>query len=161
MLVGCSLMARWLGLSRPRPATCRECLRGAPRLAPLRRRPMSPAPRPRPPTAIALGRWWCSGPLGRPAPSSLSRRCRMPPDVPRSPSPPFACCVCCHFLLRPHDKTLIVQLNNVKVSFSLVTHFVNTSFCKRKKVLTSQPLTGVNKHPSPLTLRHFSEICST
>ena len=34
------------------------------------------------------GRWRCSGPLGRPASCALWRACRMPPDVPRPPSPP-------------------------------------------------------------------------
>lgn len=37
------------------------------------------------------GRWRCSGPLGRPPSSALSRRCRMPPDVPRSPPPSCDC----------------------------------------------------------------------
>ena len=57
------------------------------------------------------------------------------------------------FLLHSCVKTLNAWLNDVKVSVTLVTHFVNTSFSKRKKVLTSALLTGVNNTPTPLTLR--------
>lgn len=119
VLVGCPLMARWQGLSRPRPATWRECLRGVPRLAPLRRRSStgrvgsSPRP-PRPPPDkyyLYSGVWcpsfvWCRSYQfysrrfggGARVPSVPFRPPRFGADVGRSPMspaprprPPSAC----------------------------------------------------------------------
>ena len=76
MFVGCSLDARWLGLSRGHPVRPRECFRGAPRSAPLRRRSStgrvgsSPRPPCPPPCICSLccGVWcpslvWCQASL--------------------------------------------------------------------------------------------------
>lgn len=68
-------------------------------------RPSPLPPRPPPPICVRLcvcvfvrrwvcisivvrGRWRCSGALGRPPSCALWPACRMPPDVPRPPSPP-------------------------------------------------------------------------
>lgn len=82
MLVVCSLVARWLGLSRPRPATWRECCEG-PALA--RSPSRSPSQR---------------APLGQSGVRPLGRAflCGGPPfPAPPAPPSPYMCpsmCVC-------------------------------------------------------------------